>query len=119
MQGQAEGPSRGSLTFVASREPTESTYFNRLRRVREPVSRSKAGVQGKVADVKHCQRSAKERAGMACLEESRSSSSQRDPDIGTTCHAPSGGNKRDFEPCCRVYVLALLISLGAINHTLK
>jgi len=51
MQALAEGPGRSTLTFVASREPTESTDFNRLRRVREPVSRSKAGVQGKVADV--------------------------------------------------------------------
>jgi len=37
-----EGPRRSKLTFVAS---------NRLGRVRQPVSRSKSGVQGKVADV--------------------------------------------------------------------
>ena len=46
-----EGSCRSSLTFVASRKSTGSTYFNRLSRVREPVSRSKSGVQGKVADV--------------------------------------------------------------------
>lgn len=51
MQAQTEGPCRSVLTFVPSQEPTESVCFDRLRRVREPVSRSKAGVQGKVADV--------------------------------------------------------------------
>jgi hypothetical protein len=38
-----EGPRRSKLTFAASKEC--------LARVREPVSRSKSGVQGKVADV--------------------------------------------------------------------
>ncbi len=51
MEAPTEGPCRSALTFAPSQEPAESTYFNRLRRVREPVSRSKAGVQGKVADV--------------------------------------------------------------------
>ncbi len=46
-----EEPRRSALTFAPYQEPAESTSFNRLRRVREPVSRSKAGVQGKVADV--------------------------------------------------------------------
>ena len=42
---------RSKLTFVASRESSERGEVDRLRRVREPVSRSKSGVQGKVADV--------------------------------------------------------------------
>jgi hypothetical protein len=46
-----EGSRRSKLTFVASRESTERIEVDRLRRVREPVSRSKSGVQGKVADV--------------------------------------------------------------------
>jgi hypothetical protein len=46
-----EGARRSKLTFVASRESSERGEVNRLRRVREPVSRSKSGVQGKVADV--------------------------------------------------------------------
>ncbi len=41
------------LTFAACSGPTESTYGERLQRVRQPVSRSKSGVQGKVADVLH------------------------------------------------------------------
>lgn len=51
MQALMEGPCPSTLTFVASRKPTESTYFNRLSRVREPVSRAKSRVQGKIADV--------------------------------------------------------------------
>ena len=51
MQALIEGPRRSKLTFAHSQESTEPVCFNRLRRVREPVSRSKAGVQGKVADV--------------------------------------------------------------------
>jgi hypothetical protein len=46
-----EEPRGSALTFALSQEPTQATDFNRLRRVREPVTRSKAGVQGKVADV--------------------------------------------------------------------
>ena len=46
-----EGPHRSKLTFVASRESSERVAVDRLTRVREPVSRSKSGVQGKVADV--------------------------------------------------------------------
>jgi hypothetical protein len=46
-----EGPRRSKRTFAGSWEPTEPVDFNKLMRVREPVSRSKAGVQGKVADV--------------------------------------------------------------------
>jgi hypothetical protein len=38
---------RSTLTFATSSPPTE---LSELKRVREPVSRSKAGVQGKVAD---------------------------------------------------------------------
>src|SRR5271157_4796141 len=42
---------RSSLTFVVGVGSTESQCGEQLRRVREPVSRSKSGVQGKVADV--------------------------------------------------------------------
>jgi hypothetical protein len=41
------------LIFAGSCEPTASAAFDRMRRVREPVSRSKSGVQGKIADVFH------------------------------------------------------------------
>jgi TnsA endonuclease N terminal len=51
MQALTEGPCRSRLNFATSQESTEPVCLNRLRRVREPVSRSKAGVQGKVADV--------------------------------------------------------------------
>lgn len=51
MEALTEGPCRSKLTFACSGESTEPMYLNRLRRVREPVSRSKAGVQAKVADV--------------------------------------------------------------------
>ena len=37
---------RSTLTFATSSVPTE---LSELKRVREPVNRSKAGVQGKVA----------------------------------------------------------------------
>jgi hypothetical protein len=46
-----EGPRRSKLTFVASCDPTARVEVGQLRRVREPVSRSKSGVQGKVSDV--------------------------------------------------------------------
>lgn len=51
MQALTEGPSRSRLTFDPCQDSTEPVCLNQLRRVREPVSRSKAGVQGKVADV--------------------------------------------------------------------
>lgn len=46
-------PRCSNLTFVACPGSTQSKYGEQLQRVREPVSRSKAGVQGKVADVLH------------------------------------------------------------------
>jgi hypothetical protein len=46
-------PYRSNLTFVPGQESAEPANLDRLRRVREPVSRSKTGVQGKVADVFH------------------------------------------------------------------
>ena len=46
-----KGPRRSKLSFVVSPESTERISVDRLKRVREPVSRSKAGVQGKIADV--------------------------------------------------------------------
>ena len=51
MQALTEGLCRSKLTFAHSPESNEPICVNRLRRVREPVSRSKTGVQGKVADV--------------------------------------------------------------------
>jgi len=44
-------PRRSSLTFLGCQTSTEPTYVDQLRRVREPVSRSKSGIQGKIADV--------------------------------------------------------------------
>ena len=46
-----ESPHYSKLNFVTSQESTERLEVDRLRRVREPVSRSKSGIQGKVADV--------------------------------------------------------------------
>jgi hypothetical protein len=46
-----EGPRRSIVTFATSEECSGPIRLDRLRRVREPVSRSKSGVQGKVADV--------------------------------------------------------------------
>src|SRR3989442_5647107 len=46
-----ESPRYSKLTFVTSQESTEHVEVDRFRRVREPVSRSKSGIQGKVADV--------------------------------------------------------------------
>jgi hypothetical protein len=46
-----EATSRSKLRFAHSQGSAEPTCLNQLRRVREPVSRSKAGVQAKVADV--------------------------------------------------------------------
>lgn len=51
MQVLTEGPCRSRLTFAPAQDSTEPLCLSRLRRVREPVSRSKSGVQGKVADV--------------------------------------------------------------------
>ena len=52
MNDSIEGPRRSKLTFVASCDSHGSRVeVGQLRRVREPVSRSKSGVQGKVADV--------------------------------------------------------------------
>ena len=51
MNDSIEGPRRSKLTFVASCDRTARVEVGQLRRVRKPVSRSKSGVQGKVADV--------------------------------------------------------------------
>ena len=51
MNDSIEGPRRSKLTFVASCDSTDRIEVGQLRRVRKPVSRSKSGVQGKVADV--------------------------------------------------------------------
>jgi len=42
---------RSQITFRSSHGFAEAVDFRYLERAREPVSRSKAGVQGKVADV--------------------------------------------------------------------
>ena len=52
MHGFSNRESRRSrLTFASSQESTESLDFRYLKRTREPVGRSKSGVQGKIADV--------------------------------------------------------------------
>jgi hypothetical protein len=51
LQQLIDGPRRSKLTFATSGECSARIPLDRLRRVREPVSRSKSGVQGKVADV--------------------------------------------------------------------
>ena len=51
MQSPSDGSYRGKLIFAYPKEAYESIRLDQLARVREPVSRSKTGVQGKVADV--------------------------------------------------------------------
>lgn len=53
MPAQLDGSHRSNLRFVVGLGSTESKCGEQLRRVREPVSRSKSGVQGKVSDVLH------------------------------------------------------------------
>jgi len=48
-----EAPRRSKLSLVAQKECSGPIEFDQLRRIREPVSRSKAGVKGKVADLIH------------------------------------------------------------------
>jgi hypothetical protein len=52
MQGVDEQQHRRSqLTFLSTRQSDDTGSFHHLRRVRKAVSRSKSGVQGKIADV--------------------------------------------------------------------
>ena len=44
-------PRRSTITLCSSHELNDTIEFPDLKRAREPVSRSKSGVQGKVADV--------------------------------------------------------------------
>ena len=46
-----EEPRQSKLTFAGSWEPSQPIDLSRLSRLREPVSRSKSGVRGKIADV--------------------------------------------------------------------
>jgi hypothetical protein len=46
-------PRCSNLIFVGHADPAEPLRLDQSRRAREPVSRSKSGVQGKVADVIH------------------------------------------------------------------
>jgi hypothetical protein len=46
MNELVEDPHRSKPTFVGFRESTEQIEIDRLRRVREAVSRSKSGIQG-------------------------------------------------------------------------
>lgn len=71
-----EGPGRSKLTFAASKEC--------LARVREPVSRSKSGVQGKVADVasgrsRHAESQNELRAFQVLIATARSDAWQEQP----------------------------------------
>ena len=71
-----EGPRRSKLTFAVSKEC--------LARVREPVSRSKSGVQGKVADVasgrsRHAESQNELRAFRVLIAAARSDAWQEQP----------------------------------------
>lgn len=48
-----EGPLRSKLIFGVNGQPAEIPQTDRLERVRQPVSRCKSGVQGKIADIRH------------------------------------------------------------------
>jgi hypothetical protein len=49
----SELPRCTKLTFAGGQQAGEPIRFSTLARIREPVSRSKSGVHGKVADVQH------------------------------------------------------------------
>jgi hypothetical protein len=53
MPNLLQEPRCSKLTFVACEGPAETMRPETLLRVREPIGRSKSGVQGKVADVVH------------------------------------------------------------------
>ena len=79
-----DGPRRGKLTFAASSGLFAPTSFDALRRVREPVSRSKSGVQGKVADVfrgrsRHAESQNELRAFQVLMATARSDAWQEQP----------------------------------------
>jgi hypothetical protein len=79
-----EGHRRSKLSFVACQGSTECISLERLTRVREPVSRSKAGVQGKIADVmngrsRHAESQNELKAFQILLATGRSSKWQEQP----------------------------------------
>ena len=51
MQQHIDGPRRSKLTLAPRQEGSMTVQPDSLRRVREPVSRSKSTIQAKVADV--------------------------------------------------------------------
>ena len=114
MQALAEGLCRSKLTFAHSQESTEPVCLNQLRRVREPVSRSKAGVQGKVADVisgrsRHAESLNELQAFRVLMATGHADGWQEQP---FTLEYHHDGKKRRYTP-------DLLVAWGAHRHVVE
>jgi hypothetical protein len=77
-------PRWSKITLCSSPEVNKSIDFRHLRRAREPVSRSKSGVQGKVADVlggrsRHAESQNELRGFQVLLATSRTTDQQEQP----------------------------------------
>lgn len=91
---------RSQITLCSSHEVTESIDFRHLKRAREPVSRSKSGVQGKVADVfsgrsRHAESQNELRGFQVLLATGRTSDWQEQP---FHLHYHNDGAKHRYTP---------------------
>lgn len=89
-----------TLTFIKSCPSAETAVLNCLRRVREPVSRSKRGVQGKVADVvsgrsRHAESLTELQAFRVLLATAQADAWQEQPLV---LHYRQGGKRRRYTP---------------------
>jgi putative transposase len=114
MQALTEEPYRSRLIFVPSQDSTEPMGLNRLQRVREPVSRSKGGVQGKVADVicgrsRHAESLNELQAFRVLLATARADGWQEQP---FTLEYHQDGKKRRYTP-------DLLVAWGTHRHVVE
>jgi TnsA endonuclease N terminal len=114
MQALTEGPSCSRLTFDPCQDSTEPVCLKQLRRVREPVSRSKAGVQGKVADVisgrsRHAESLNELRAFRVLLATAHADGWQEQP---FTLEYHRDGKKRRYTP-------DLLVAWGQHRHVVE
>ena len=109
-----DGPRRGKLTFAASSGLFAPTSLDALRRVREPVSRSKSGVQGKVADVfrgrsRHAESQNELRAFQVLMATARSDAWQEQPFFLEYHHE---GTKHRYTP-------DVLVAWGALQEVVE
>jgi TnsA endonuclease N terminal len=114
MNDLIEGPRRSKLTFVVSRDSTGCVEVDQLRRVREPVSRSKSSVQGKVADVasgrsRHAESQNELRAFQILLASGHADAWQEQPFVLEYHH---DGKKHRYTP-------DVLVAWGAIQEVVE